>query len=420
MFRFIVRHTFLVAVLVPWVTAPASATELFVDGLRGDDANAGLAIATAKRTIQAAVDLATTPGDVVSILPGEYLQGFTMGVAQSGVTIRALGEVVLVNAPGVVSGVTGARVEGITWRLFSSQLSIDNSSDVVVERCRFIEPTNRGLNLVENTFVRVRECLFADSNRFGVRYQNQTNVVVERCTFARGAFGAVSLVAGVPILIRNCALFENALGSSGTASFDFCDFFGEPSPGGTNITADPLFVDPDNRVYTVRAGSPLLNQGQDGGPIGAFGQGLHTAKDVSKDEPFQSATAWDGWVDSAGVPLSASSLVELNAQNEVILKVAVTSTAIYSPVFDTGSQFTVIRSVDFAVFEDTTLAPGSREIIDFDAVTPEREIRIRTSQAGFAQDPSSGPAFEVVDKQVAFKKRAQFVQLELVLRADGD
>ena len=94
MFKFIVRRTFLVAVLVLGVTAPASATDFFVDGLRGDDANGGLTIATAKRTIQAAVDLATTPGDVVSILPGEYLDAFTLGVAQDGVTIKALGEVV--------------------------------------------------------------------------------------------------------------------------------------------------------------------------------------------------------------------------------------------------------------------------------------------------------------------------------------
>lgn len=417
MFKFIVRRTFLVAVLVLWVTVPASATELFVDGLRGDDANDGLAIATAKRTIQAAVDLATTPGDVVSILPGEYLQGFTMGVAQNGVTIRALGEVVLVNAPAFVSGVTGARVEGITWRLGSLQLTINTSSDVVVERCRFIEPTSRGLILNESTFVSVRECLFAESSFVGLRYVNQTNVVVERCTFARAAASAVN-GGGVPIMIRNCALFENGVGSN--ALFDFCDFFGEPSPGGTNITADPLFVDPDNRVYTVGPGSPLLNQGQDGGPIGAFGQGFHTAKDVTKDEPFQSATAWDGWIDPAGAALSASSLVELNAQNEVILKVGVTSAEIYSPVFDTGSQFTVIRSVDFAAFEDTTLAAGSREIIDAVQATPRREVRLRTSQSSFIQDPSSGPVFEEVDKQVPFKKRAQFVQLELVLRADGD
>ena len=267
--------------------------------------------------------------------------------------------------------------------------------------------------------------MIAESTGHGIQYLNQTNSVVERCTIAR-TLKAVRVLAGSNILVRNCALFENAQGSVANAAFGYCDYFGEASSGGgdTNITDDPFFVDPDNRAYTVRAGSPLLTQGQDGGPIGAFGQGFYTAKDVTKDEgvsvPLQGPSAWDGWIDSAGDALSGSSLVELNLVNEVILKVGETSAELYSPVFDTGSQFTVIRSVDFAAFEDTTFAAGSREIVDADAVTPEREIRIRTSQTSFGQDPSVGPAFEVVDKQVAFKKRAQFMQLELVLRADGD
>ena len=49
----------------------ACATEYFVDGSGGDDGNDGLTELTAKRTIQAAVDL-TTAKDIVTVLPGVY------------------------------------------------------------------------------------------------------------------------------------------------------------------------------------------------------------------------------------------------------------------------------------------------------------------------------------------------------------
>ncbi|MCH8148899.1 MAG: hypothetical protein IH987_13120, partial [Planctomycetes bacterium] len=131
-----------------------------------------------------------------------------------------------------------------------------------------------------------------------------------------------------------------------------------------------------------------------------------------------------GITDFNGDALTASSLVELNDQDEVILKDGVASAAIYSPVFDTGSAFTVISSVDFAAFEDTFPAAGSRKIIDAVQNTPRREVRIRTHKAAegtFSQDPSvTPPSFSAVDKHVKFERRAQFVQMELVLRSDGD
>jgi hypothetical protein len=52
----------------------ASATEYFVDKNRPDDNGDGKSIATAKRTIQAAMDL-TKEGDIVTVLPGIYDEG---------------------------------------------------------------------------------------------------------------------------------------------------------------------------------------------------------------------------------------------------------------------------------------------------------------------------------------------------------
>ena len=47
-----------------FLTTPAGATDFWVDALRGDDANDGTSETTARRTMQAGLDLALVAGDV--------------------------------------------------------------------------------------------------------------------------------------------------------------------------------------------------------------------------------------------------------------------------------------------------------------------------------------------------------------------
>lgn len=68
-----------------FICLAASATEYFVDCNRPDDSGDGMSEATAKRTIQAAVDL-TKNGDIVTVLPGVYKEG--RGISADG-TIEA-------------------------------------------------------------------------------------------------------------------------------------------------------------------------------------------------------------------------------------------------------------------------------------------------------------------------------------------
>jgi hypothetical protein len=49
--------------------------------------------------------------------------------------------------------------------------------------------------------------------------------------------------------------------------------FGGVSPGNSNIMVDPQFVDMENADFHLQAGSACLTAGQDGGEIGAYGQG---------------------------------------------------------------------------------------------------------------------------------------------------
>lgn len=74
--RLVARHA-LCGLLMLSMSHFAVATEYFVDVSRPDDSGDGLSVATAKHTIQAAVDLARND-DIVTVLPGVYREGSGM------------------------------------------------------------------------------------------------------------------------------------------------------------------------------------------------------------------------------------------------------------------------------------------------------------------------------------------------------
>ena len=74
--RKIFSQAILSVLLVLLATTSAGATEFWVDGLDGSDANDGLTVATAKKTIQGGLSLATSAGDVVNVLPADYSSPF--------------------------------------------------------------------------------------------------------------------------------------------------------------------------------------------------------------------------------------------------------------------------------------------------------------------------------------------------------
>lgn len=216
----VISQTILAGILVLFASASARATEFWVDGLDGNDANNGLTVATAKQTIQAAVVLATTAGDIVNILPGEYLEGFILGTTQSGITVRGVGEVVIVDGPSssvTVNAVSGnpTRIETITFRLSVNHLNIFSSSSVIVERCRFVEPAAGAISANNINNVTIRECLFvgpsATSNTSpALLAQNGTSLLIEDSTFARNNIATRILsTINEETLFRNCAFFEN-------------------------------------------------------------------------------------------------------------------------------------------------------------------------------------------------------------------
>ena len=402
------------AALFAVCASTTGATEYYVDVLHAEnDDGDGLTVATAKQTIQAAVDLATADGDVVYLLPGEYNQVFIN--TNPGLTIKGLGEAFIRRLASELSETNGT-IDTVTFRYGTAGLRARDGATVV--NCRFI---SNGTGLVINDPViqnlTVNDCLFTGHSNQGIYRPSGEGVpTIVNCTFYQNNTGLALGDAGT---VRNCTFVAHsstAFTATGPLQAQNCHFY-QNSRNVWNVTVvdgfsgDPLFIDPDNGVFMLQPDSPLLTSGLEGRRIGAFGQGFYGSR--SQTPP------WDGWVDADGQPLSASSYVLLNPDNEVILQPGVTAAALYSPVYDTGSQWTVIRSVDCSVYESLIEEAGHRQIIDFDELTPEREIRIRTAPISFAQDPSAGPAFDTVYKHEKFEFRAQYVQLELVLRNNG-
>ncbi len=98
--------------------------------------------------------------------------------------------------------------------------------------------------------------------------------VIRNCTFVRnyaeGYGGGVS--GGHGESVENTVFWENRAGAGGdncyveSRNYSFSYVCSTPRlPGDGNFTADPAFVDPDNRDYRLRPASPCINRGLNSG-----------------------------------------------------------------------------------------------------------------------------------------------------------
>ncbi|MCH8148900.1 MAG: right-handed parallel beta-helix repeat-containing protein, partial [Planctomycetes bacterium] len=272
-------------------TTPAGATEFWVDGLDGSDANDGLTVATAKKTIQGGLSLATSAGDVVNVLPAEYNSPFF--VMADGVTVRGIGEVVVTAGNSDTNNHSDVVIQDLTFRNNNAGLAISGATTRgnLVENCRFIQ-CNSGIRGFTGAIFKVRNCLFAHCE-IGIT-TGVSSYVFEKNTFFDNELG---ISTGANTVVRDSAFVQNTRGVDnfvGTALLvHFSNFFGNTTDvtGVTTIVDgnfdDPLFIDAASDVFFVKAGSPLLDHGEFDMRIGAFGQGFHTSNDVTKDEPAQ-------------------------------------------------------------------------------------------------------------------------------------
>ena len=370
------------------------------------------------------------------MLPGVYSgSGVSRAFTSDGVVLEALGEAVIIGSPVDSGGYDRLTIRGFTFKNTSNYGIAVSSNDVVIEQCRFLQCPSKAINRTGGYGARIRYNVFVGC-AWGHYAGSATGGIIENCTFYQNE---IALNVNPTDTTRNCTFLDNTLAfeggvSSARASVYYSNFYQNDADTSNWVHKvcpnmdDPQFIDAPNGVFYLKPGSPLLTNGQEGALIGAYGRGFHTSKDQTVDEPPQGppdpATPWRDWVDEVGNAFYAgasppSTVVELDPSDQVILPAGVTLARIYSPVWDTQSEYTVVRSVDFAGFTDAATA----HVIDADLGTPGRQIRVRTSlTTNFAQLPFAvepGVEITTVAKFTRFKKQSRYVQVELVLNGDG-
>ncbi|HOT37854.1 MAG TPA: hypothetical protein PLT86_14425, partial [Candidatus Latescibacteria bacterium] len=203
----------------------------------------------------------------------------------------------------VVSGNSASEGGGI----YSKSTSTTVATLMLLD-CRVVDNTSnsRGGGIVNQGNLFVERCsISGNAANFGAGLYNKGggSVALQNCLVfgnaATGAAGGWYNEASASLTMTNCTVTSNSSYSySGIANFGVASItnsivYGNPSaspqfvggdlavnysdvqwvigvPGGTNIDADPLFVDAANGDYRLQPGSPCIGTGIAGSDMGAF------------------------------------------------------------------------------------------------------------------------------------------------------
>jgi len=137
----------------------------------------------------------------------------------------------------------------------------------------------------------------AEINSGGIDVAYGSSLILDHLTVAgnrtlrQGLSGGLGLYESSTVEVSNSIFFGNlpeevdfvSFGAANTATFEYCLVQGGEEGiyewgqtlnwGEGNIDANPAFCDPWIQDYHLSAGSPCLNSGSDGSPIGALDQG---------------------------------------------------------------------------------------------------------------------------------------------------
>ena len=196
------------------------AHEMFVDGTAGNDANDGLSWATAKKSIQAAIDTSVN-GDTIWVADGVYAPISTSDRRIDIVSVNGADKTIIDGGGASCCAYLGtdyrlsnnSRLSGFTLRNgfsgYGGGAKYGRVDNCIVENCR------------------------ATTNGGGVDYSNISNCVIRSCS-AQASGGGLTI--GTWRRAINCKFIgnvarENGGGATGNAVFRYCEFFNNIAGG---------------------------------------------------------------------------------------------------------------------------------------------------------------------------------------------
>lgn len=265
------------------ITAVFTPATWYVDAARPDNSGDGLSWETAKKSIQAALDVAND-GDQVLVKAGVYepIDGYGREVTISSISGA---ENTIIDGGGARGCARAATLEGFTLQNGLAAYG-GGASDCVLNQCILSGNTAElaGGGACDST---LSNCLLTGNEAVKWGGGGAVSSALSNClltgntsTWGGGAFGcglrnctvtgnsAGHSVAGVySSTLQNCIVWDNFTGNA-SDNYTYSQFLyscSDPLPAGKgNISDAPRFVDAANGVYHLRLGSPCIDAGSNG------------------------------------------------------------------------------------------------------------------------------------------------------------
>lgn len=291
----------------------------------GNNANDGSDWENAKQAIQAAINAASF-GDVINVASGTYLERLKL---KDGITILGEGaEITRIEHNGSFNviravDIRSGEISGFTiaYKGYSERATIFlKNSSLTISKNIITGAQYSGIEIAENSAPMIIDNEIRDNKQAGIfSYSGARGIISGNAISSNGLDGIVLLSNSYPQIINNTITNNNtngiwvAVGSSpsifnniivGNAEYGidtdgynyggrgrpavlFNDVWGNGWTGyngidkpPTDISADPLFVDPESGDYHLQPGSPCLGAADDGSDLGMYSEQRVTAQSL--------------------------------------------------------------------------------------------------------------------------------------------
>ncbi len=274
----------------------------YVSDFWGDDDNNGTSLATAKKTLAAAVSSLVSPNDAIIVYPGKYSETM-LGTGNRYYDLTGVGKVIfdgknLIQYGMSISFETARTIQNIHYRNYRRGISHGTRNVIfTITNCIF-ENCWTGIYIGDNDFNKtISYCTFINCNTGIFLLGDGAGGAIDHCTFYNCDTGIQAASnAGATLLFTNNVFDQNNTAieieaSGGMTTMDYNVY--NPALSGVIVTEnsveystlavwqsaseldtnsqeiDPLLANPSWGICSVLPDSPAETAGDDGGYAGA-------------------------------------------------------------------------------------------------------------------------------------------------------